>query len=150
MSVSLQPSGAIEIRITAGERLVLRIRASDPAGIGKIHVQCFQFSVSNTSRAKFAYGEIQIPREDIYAYTAFEVPVVIPDNAALGKWGIQSIEFTNGRGHKTAFYRGQGKFDNILFDVVSPPTKEDELLKFSGVEIATWGSDANTEASRNS
>jgi hypothetical protein len=150
MSVSLQASGPIEIRITAGERLVLRIRASDPAGISKIHVQCFQFSVSNTSKMKFAYGEVEIPRDDIYAYTAFEVPVTIPDNAALGKWGIQSIEFTNGRGHKTAFYRGQGKFDNILFDVVSPPTKEDELLKFSGVEIATWGKDAAVEANRNS
>ena len=149
MSVSLQASGSAEIRITAGERLVLRIRASDPAGIQRINVQCYQFSVSNTSRAKFAHGEVHIPQEDIYAYTAFEVPVVIPENAALGKWGIQSIEFTNGRGHKTAFYRGQGKFDNVLFDVVAPITKEDELLKFSGVEIAVWGDDANTEANRN-
>jgi hypothetical protein len=46
------------------------------------------------------------------------------------------IEFTNGRGFKTSFYRGHGKFDNVVFEVVAQPAKEDELLRFDGVEIA--------------
>ncbi|MEW6129773.1 MAG: hypothetical protein AB1757_22225 [Acidobacteriota bacterium] len=150
MAVSLQPSNSAEITVVAGNKLMLRIRASDPAGIQKIYVQCFQFSVSNTSKAKFAYGEVHIPPEAIYQYSLFEIPVEIPENAALGKWGIQTIEFTNGRGHRTAFYRGQSKFDNITFDVVSPPTKEDELLKFSGVEIANWNDESSLTLNHNS
>ena len=57
------------------------------------------------------------------------------ENAALGKWGVQMIEFTNLRGYKSSFYRGHDKFDNIVFEVVPPPSKEDELLHFSGVEF---------------
>ena len=33
MSVSLQASGSEDVRVTAGEKLVLRVRAFDPAGI---------------------------------------------------------------------------------------------------------------------
>lgn len=136
MSVSLQGSGTEEVRVTAGEKLVLRLRAFDPTGIGKIYVQCFQFSMASTNKLKLAFGELIIPLEESLRRTEYDVYIEFPENSAYGKWGIQTIEFTNGRGYKTAFYRGQGKFDNILFNVVPPPSKEDELLRFTGIEIA--------------
>lgn len=136
MSVSLQAGGSEDVRVTAGDNLVLRLRAFDPAGIGKIFVQCFQFSTASTNKVKLAYGELMIPVEESFLHEEYEIYIDIPVNAAYGKWGIQTIEFTNGRGYKTSFYRGQGKFDNIMFDVIAPPTKEDELLKFNGIEIA--------------
>jgi hypothetical protein len=136
MSVSLQGSGSEEVRVTAGEKLVLRLRAFDPTGISKIYVQCFQFSMASTNKLKLAFGEILIPLEESLRRTEYEVHIDFPENSAYGKWGIQTIEFTNGRGYKTAFYRGQGKFDNILFNIVPPPSKEDELLRFTGIEIA--------------
>lgn len=136
MSVSLRAGGFDDVQVTAGNTLLLRIRASDPSGISRIFIQCFQFSMANTNKMKFAVGELAIPSEEGFSKDEFEIPVPIPENAALGKWGVQMIEFTNGRGHKTSFYRGQGKFDNVSFDVVQPPTKEDSLLRFNGVEIA--------------
>jgi hypothetical protein len=136
MSISLRTGSFEDARVTAGNTLLLRIRAADPSGISRIFIQCFQFSTANTNKAKLAVGELTIPAEDSYSKQEHDVPVHIPENAALGKWGIQMIEFTNGRGHKTAFYRGQGKFDNVAFDVVQPPAKEDSLLQFNGVEIA--------------
>ena len=136
MSLSFQEDGAGEAQVVAGERLILRVRAYDPAGISRIYVQCFQFSMAASNRTKLAVGEAVIAREDGVSRDAFEVPVQIPDNASIGKWGVQMVEFTNGRGYKTSFYRGQGKFDSIVFEVVSPPSKEDELLCFNGVEIA--------------
>lgn len=125
------------VRVAAGDSLALRIKAFDPAGIRKIGVQCFQFSIASTNKTKLAYGELIVPPEEAYKETTFEIIVQIPKNAALGKWGIQTVEFTNGRGYKVSFYRGQDKFDDILFDVVQPPTKDDELLKFSSIEIAS-------------
>jgi hypothetical protein len=134
--ISLQSGGTEEIRVTAGEKLVFRLRAFDPTGIGKIYVQCFQFSMASTNKLKLAFGELLIPLEESLRRTEYEVYIEFPENSAYGKWGIQTIEFTNGRGYKTSFYRGQGKFDNILFNVVPPPSKEDELLRFTGIEIA--------------
>ncbi len=136
MSVSLQGSGSEEVRVTAGEKLVLRLCAFDPTGISKIFVQCFQFSMASTNKMKLASGEFLIPLEESLRRTEYDIYIDFPENAAYGKWGIQNIEFTNGRGYKTSFYRGQGKFDNILFDVVPPPSKEDELLRFTSIEIA--------------
>ncbi|HET8675124.1 MAG TPA: hypothetical protein VFO63_05010 [Blastocatellia bacterium] len=136
MSLSFQENGAGDAQVVAGEKLVLRVRAYDPAGISRIYVQCFQFSMAASNRMKLAVGEAIIAPEDGVSRDAFEVPVQIPDNASIGKWGVQMVEFTNGRGYKTSFYRGQGKFDTIVFEVVSPPSKEDELLCFNGVEIA--------------
>lgn len=136
MSLSFQENGAGDAQVVAGDRLVLRVRAYDPAGISRIYVQCFQFSMAASNRTKLAVGEVTIAPEDGVSRDAFEVPVQIPDNASIGKWGVQMVEFTNGRGYKTSFYRGQGKFDTIVFEVVSPPSKEDELLCFNGVEIA--------------
>ncbi len=139
MSVSLGINGSTDVRVTAGENLVLRVAAYDPNGIRRIFVQCFQFSMASSSKAKLALGEVTVPPEQSFARSSFEVTIPIPENAALGKWGIQLIEFTNRRGYKSSFYRGHGKFDNVVFEVVPPPSKEDELLRFDGVEIAGRG-----------
>lgn len=125
--------------MVAGEGLVLRIAAYDPNGISKIFVQCFQFSMANSSKAKLAVGEVSISPERSYSGSSFDITIPIPENAALGKWGVQLIEFTNQRGYKSSFYRGHGKFDKVVFEVVPPPSKEDELLRFDGVEIAGRG-----------
>ncbi len=125
------------MQVVAGGKLVLRVSAYDPNGISKIFIQCFQFSLGSSNKVKLAIGEIAIPPAERFSKNCFEVTVHIPENAALGKWGVQMMEFTNGRGYKTSYYRGQGKFDNIIFDVIPPPTKEDELLRFYGVEIAS-------------
>jgi hypothetical protein len=136
MSFSILESGA-ELRVTAGDRVTFRLSAYDPSGISRIYVQCFQFSMASSNRAKIATGEVVFkPREGI-SESSFEVPVVIPENAAPGKWGVQLIEFTNGRGFKTSFYRGHGKFDQVSFEVVPQAAKEDEMLRFDSLEIAT-------------
>jgi hypothetical protein len=139
MSVSLGTNGSADVRVVAGESLALRIAAYDPNGIIKIFVQCFQFSTASSSKTKLAVGEVSMGPEQSYAQTSFEVTIPIPENAALGKWGVQLIEFTNQRGYKSSFYRGHGKFDKVVFEVVPPPSKEDELLRFDGVEIAGRG-----------
>ncbi len=137
MSVSLQENVQEDVQVVAGDTLVLRVSAHDPSGIRKIFVQCYQFSMASSNKIKLAVGEAVVPEAEMYTRKVFEISVKIPDNAALGKWGVQQIQFTNGRGYKTSFYRGQGKCDNIVFDVVPPPTKEDELLQFNSVEIAS-------------
>ena len=136
MSISVGINGGPDARVIAGDNLVLRVAAYDPNGISKIFVQCFQFSTASSAKLKLAVGETSPPPGQGYSEASFEVIIPIPENAALGKWGIQLIEFTNKRGYKSSFYRGHGKFDNVVFDVVPPPTKEDELLRFDGVEIA--------------
>ena len=136
MSATLQGGGYEDVRVVAGEKLVLRVRANDPAGITRIFVQCFQFSLASANRVKTAVGETSLSPEEAFSMTAFDVPVQIPENAALGKWGVQLIEFTNSKGTKTGFYRGQGKFDNVAFEVISPPRNEDRPLEFNGIEIA--------------
>ena len=139
MSVSLGINGSTDVQVVAGESLVLRIAAYDPNGISRIFVQCFQFSMASSSKSKMAVGELQVALEQSYAQTSFDINIPIPENTALGKWGIQLIEFTNQRGYKSSFYRGHGKFDNVVFEVVPPKSKEDELLRFDGVEIAGRG-----------
>lgn len=139
MSVSLGLNGSTDVRVIAGESLALRIAAYDPNGISRIFVQCFQFSMASSNKIKLAVGEVSVPSEYSSAQTSFDVTIAIPQNAALGKWGVQLIEFTNQRGYKTSFYRGHGKFDKVVFEVVPPPSKEDELLRFDGVEIAGRG-----------
>src|SRR6185369_8746900 len=106
MSVSLGINGSMDVRVTAGESLSLRIAAYDPNGISKIFVQCFQFSMASSSKTKLAVGELLIPLEQSYSETTFDLAIPIPENAALGKWGVQLIEFTNQRGYKSSFYRG--------------------------------------------
>ena len=137
MSVSLMENNSAEMRVVAGDKLVLRVAVYDPNGISRIFIQCFQFSMGSSNKAKLAAGELAVSPEEAYQRKSFEVTVPIPENAALGKWGVQMIEFTNLRGYKTSFYRGHDKFDNIVFEVVPPPSKEDELLHFSGVEFGS-------------
>jgi len=132
-------NGATDVRVVAGESLALRIAAYDPNGISKIFVQCFQFSMTSSSKAKLAVGEVSVVPDQSYSQTSFDVTIPIPENAAVGKWGVQLIEFTNRRGYKSSFYRGHGKFDKVVFEVIPPPSKEDELLRFDGVEIAGRG-----------
>jgi hypothetical protein len=139
MSVSLGMNGSAGVRVVAGETLALRIAAYDPNGISKIFVQCFQFSMASSSKSKLAVGEVSLTPEQSNSQGSFDVTIPIPENAALGKWGVQLIEFTNQRGYKSSFYRGHGKFDKVVFEVVPPPSKEDELLRFDGVEIAERG-----------
>ncbi len=139
MSASLMINGATDVRVVAGESLALRIAAYDPNGISKIFVQCFQFSMTSSSKAKLAVGEVSVVPDQSYSQTSFDVTIPIPENAAVGKWGVQLIEFTNRRGYKSSFYRGHGKFDKVVFEVIPPPSKEDELLRFDGVEIAGRG-----------
>jgi|SRR5580704_12104426 hypothetical protein len=135
MAVDFHGRGA-SARVAAGDVLLLRIDAYDPTGISRVLVQCFQFSMTTTNKVKLAIGEITFRPDEVVSQTAFEVGVHLPDNAALGKWGVQLIEFTNGKGYKVSFYRGQGKFDDLVFEVIAPPTKEDSPLLLSRVEIA--------------
>jgi hypothetical protein len=139
MSVSVGINGAADVRVIAGEELVLRVAAYDPNGISKIFVQCYQFSTASSAKLKLAVGETSLAPGESLSQASFDVIIPIPENAALGKWGVQLIEFTNKRGYKSSFYRGHGKFDNVVFEVVPPPTKEDELIRFDGVEIAGRG-----------
>jgi hypothetical protein len=137
MSVSISGNVSSDIQVVAGEKLVLRVRAWDPAGIKRIFVQCFQFSIGSSSRTKLASGEMLVAADQSFSVSSFDVAIEIPENAALGKWGIQMVEFTNSRGYKTSFYRGQAKFDDVAFEVVAPPRREDQLLEFEGVEISS-------------
>jgi len=136
MSFSLVAGEFGQLHVMAGDRVTFKLSAYDPSGIRKIYIQCFQFSMASSNRAKMATGEATLKPRECLSESVFEVPVVIPENAAPGKWGVQLIEFTNGRGFKTSFYRGHGKFDHVVFEVVPQPAKEDELLRFDGVEIA--------------
>jgi hypothetical protein len=139
MSMSVGINGGTDVRVIAGDNLVLRVAAYDPNGISKIFVQLFQFSTASSTKLKLAVGETSLGAGQSFSEGSFEVIIPIPENAALGKWGVQLIEFTNKRGYKSSFYRGHGKFDNVVFDVVPLPTKEDELLRFDGVEITSRG-----------
>jgi len=136
MAVVLRSNDSGDVRVPAGDILILKVEAFDPAGISRVLVQCYQFSIGNTNKVKLAVGDKSVLIEEALSQTSFDVPIRIPENAALGKWGVQMIEFTNGRGYKVSFYRGQGKFDDLVFDVIAPPTKEDHPLRLSSVEIA--------------
>ncbi|MEW6207215.1 MAG: hypothetical protein AB1631_02540 [Acidobacteriota bacterium] len=135
MAMLFNGNGSQAMRVPAGERVVLRVKAHDPAGISRVMVRCFLFSMAHSNRVKLAEGEAVLSPEESFTDHVFDISVEIPENAALGKWGVQMIEFTNGRGYKTSFYRGQGKFDSLVFEVVPPPSKEDEMLQFDGVEL---------------
>ncbi len=128
-----------DLQIMAGGNFEFRVRAYDPAGISRVYVQCFPFGLTQGNKSKTAAGDILIPRERYYAEEIITITIHIPDNAALGKWGVQMIEFTNGRGYKTAFYRGQGKFDQVSFEVIPRPIDEEAMLSFHVVEIAASG-----------
>lgn len=118
-----------------GDTLELRLNAYDPAGIRRVFVKCFPFTISQSNRVKLATGETLVPAEESFSRDVIPVAIHIPENAVLGKWGVQFVEFTSGRGSRTGFYRGQGKFDDIVFEVIARPVDEEEMLDFRGVEI---------------
>ena len=140
MSVSLRTGGYEDAQVTTGGVLVLRLGAFDPTGISRIAVQCFPFSIANSNKAKSAYGELLVPPEDGPNRDVFDIEILIPEDAILGKWGLQRVEFTNGRGHQMFFYRGQDKIDHIQFDVIARPIREDEQFSFKGIEVTSCDS----------
>lgn len=135
MSRSLNNESYEDAQITTGGVLVLRFGVFDPAGISRIVVQCFPFSIANSNKAKTACGELLVPSEESPSRDVFDVEIQIPEDAIPGKWGVQRVEFTNGRGHQMSFYRGQDKIDHIQFDVIARPLREDEQFSFSNIEL---------------
>jgi hypothetical protein len=136
MSVSLRNEGYKDAQVTTGGVLVLRFRVSDPTGISRILVRCFPFSMARSNKAKTASGELFVPPEDGGSRELYDVEIQIPENAILGKWGVQRVEFTNGRGQQVSFYRGQDKIDHIQFDVIPRPARDDAQFSFWRVEFA--------------
>jgi hypothetical protein len=122
-------------RVIVGESLSLEVRAQDPSGIRQIWVECFNFSLWNSTRCKTASGEFastdSLPlRADLY-----RVVVPIPLDAATGKWGIRSVRFINGKNHTATYYRGQSRFDDIVFEVIPLPAEQEEVLRFDSVHV---------------
>jgi hypothetical protein len=136
MSVSLRNETYEDAQVTTGGVLVLRLGVFDPTGISRIFVQCFPFSIANSNKAKTASGELLVSPEQDLSRDAFDVEIQIPEDAILGKWGVQRVEFTNGRGHQVFFYRGQDKIDHIQFDVIARPIRDDEQFSFRCIEVA--------------
>ena len=136
MSVSLRNEMCEDAKVTTGGVLVLRLGVSDPTGISRIFVQCFPFSIANSNKTKTASGELLVSSENGFASNVFDVEIQIPEDAILGKWGVQRVEFTNGRGQQMFFYRGQDKIDHIQFDVIARPIRDDEQFSFSCIEVA--------------
>ena len=136
MSVSLQSERYEDAKVTTGGVLVLRLGVFDPAGINRIFVQCFPFSIANSNKAKTACGELFVSAAEGHAGNVFDVAIQIPEDAIIGKWGVQRVEFTNGRGQQMFFYRGQDKIDHIQFDVIERPMRDDEQFSFSCIEVA--------------
>jgi hypothetical protein len=136
MSVSLRDDSYEDAKVTMGGVLVLRLAVFDPAGINRIFVQCFPFSIANSNKSKTASGELFISAEEGLPRNVFDVAIQIPEDAIVGKWGVQRVEFTNGRGQQMFFYRGQDKIDHIQFDVIPRPMRDDEQFSFSCIEVA--------------
>jgi hypothetical protein len=85
MSVSLRNETYEDAQVTTGGVLVLRLGVFDPAGISRIFVQCFPFSIANSNRAKTASGEFLVSSEQGASRDAFDVEIQIPEDAILGK-----------------------------------------------------------------
>jgi hypothetical protein len=122
-------------RVIVGESLALGVRAQDPSGIRQIWIECFNFSLWNSTRCKTAAGELITPdglpmRSDLYS-----VVVPIPLDAATGKWGIRSVRFINGKNHTATYYRGQSRFDDVVFEVLPLPAEQEEVLRFDGIQV---------------
>ena len=122
-------------QVTVGETLTLEIKAQDPAGIKQITVECYYFSLWNPTRCKSATGEFVAPTGQPCKAEAFRISIPIPFDAATGKWGIRSIRFVNGRNYTTTFYRGQDRFDHIVFEVLPLPAEQEVALRFEGVNV---------------
>lgn len=136
MSVSPRDETYEDAKVTTGGVLVLRLGVFDPTGISRIFVQCFPFSIANSNKAKTASGELFISPEEGLPGDVFDVAIQIPDDAIPGRWGVQRVEFTNGRGQQMFFYRGQDKIDHIQFEVIPRPIRDDEQFSFNCIEVA--------------
>ena len=55
MSISVGINGAADVRVIAGEELVLRVAAYDPNGISKIFVQVLSIQHSQFPEAEAGY-----------------------------------------------------------------------------------------------
>jgi hypothetical protein len=123
-------------RVVVGETLVLEIRAQDPSGIKQISIECYHFSLWNSTRCKAAFGEYSAPVDAPSRGDTYKVPIALPEDAATGQWGIKSIRFVNGRNYTSTFYRGQDRFDNFIFEVLPLPAEQEVSLRFDGVSVA--------------
>lgn len=149
MSVSPRNESYEDAQVTTGGVLVLRLGVFDPSGISRIFVQCFPFSIANSNKAKTASGELVVSSEDDFTSNVFDVEIQIPEDAILGKWGVQRVEFTNGRGQQMVFYRGQDKIDHIQFDVIARPILDNEQFSFSCIEVAAGSQSRQVSRFRN-
>ena len=133
-----QMSVAMHIpRVVVGETLILEIRAQDPTGIKQISVECYYFSLWNSTRCKNATGEFVAPEGSPCREESYRIAIPIPVDAATGKWGIRSIRFVNGRNYASTFYRGQDRFDGVVFEVLPLPADQEVALRFDGVNVVT-------------
>src|ERR1041385_8249918 len=121
--------------VFVGETLTLEIKAQDPIGIKQITIECYHFSQWNPTRCKTAVGEYVAPEGQLGRADSYRIRIPIPVDAAIGKWGIRSIRFVNGRNNASTFYRGQERFDDIVFEVLPLPTEQDVALRFEGVAV---------------
>jgi len=124
-------------RVVVGESLSLEVRAQDPSGIRQIWIECFNFSLWNSTRCKTAAGELLCPDGSPMRSDLYSVVVPIPPDAATGKWGIRSVRFVNGKNHTATFYRGQSRFDDIVFEVLPLPAEQEEVLRFDGIQVVS-------------
>ena len=122
-------------QVVVGDTLVLDIKAQDPAGIREITVDCYAFSIWNSTRTKTAFGSYLCDHPVTSPSRLYRIEVRMPEDAAIGQWGIRSIRFVNGKNSAHTFYRGQGRFDSVVFEVLPLPAELDDSLRFDGVDI---------------
>ena len=135
-----QMSVAMNIpRVVVGDTLTLEIKAQDPSGIKEISVDCYAFSLWNSTRTKTATGSFRAERLEPGRAEPYRIEIRVPEDAAIGQWGVRSIRFVNGRNAAQTFYRGQGRFDAVVFEVLPLPAELEESLRFEGVDIVHEG-----------
>lgn len=121
--------------VVTGDTLTLEIRAQDPSGIKQISVECYHFGLWNSTRSKVATGEYVAPHDAPSRDDTYRISIPIPVDAATGQWGIRSIRFVNGKNSASTFYRGQQRFDDVVFDVLPLPAEQEIALRFDGVNV---------------
>jgi hypothetical protein len=133
-----QMSVAMKVpRVVVGDTLTLEIKAQDPAGIREITVDCYAFSLWNSTRTKTASGSYRAEQLELGRVEPFRIDIRVPEDAAVGQWGVRSIRFVNGRNVVQTFYRGQGRFDSVVFEVLPLPAELEDSLRFEGVDIVS-------------
>jgi hypothetical protein len=133
-----QMSVAMKVpRVVVGDTLTLEIKAQDPAGIREISIDCYAFSLWNSTRTKTASASFRAERLEPGRTEPYRIEIRVPEDAAIGQWGVRSIRFVNGRNLVQTFYRGQGRFDSVVFEVLPLPAELEDSLRFEGVDILT-------------